>query len=475
MADDTRFALDYREEAPGRATADMYVGEDGQVTDQGVEGHLAAGVPGTVAGQAAAYERYGTLPWAQLVEPAIRLARDGFVVADYHHGSIRYKKDLLSQFPASVAVFLPGGEPPEVGSVFQQPDLARALQSIADDGPSAFYEGWIADSLAAEMRRGGGLINREDLAAYEAVWREPIQADYRGYQVLSMPPASSGGTTMTEILNIVEGFDLGTAGWHSAEAIHLAVEAMRRAYADRNFFLGDTDYVDVPLELLTSKAHADSLRASIDLSAASRSEDFNRVPVESLNTTHFSVVDAEGNAVAVTTTINSGFGSGVVVRGAGFVLNNEMDDFTSRAGVPNMYGLVQGEANAIAPGKRMLSAMTPTIVINPDGRTELVTGTPGGSTIITTVFQIVTNHIDFGLPVQTSVDAPRFHHQHLPDTIRFENGGLPDSVIAQLEALGHNIAERSGSSGNVESIYIAPDGTLIGGADQRGDSKALGY
>jgi len=420
MADDTRFALDYREEAPGRATADMYVDDDGRVTDQGLVGHLAAGVPGTVAGMEAAYERYGSLPWARLLEPAIRLARDGFEVADRHHGSIDYKRELLGKFPASAAVFLPNGEAPAVGSILRQPDLARTLQAIADGGATAFYEGWIADSVAAEMRRGGGLIERTDMAAYDAIWREPVQTVYRGYEVISMPPASSGGTTLTQMLNIVEGFDLAAEGWHSTQALHIAVEAMRRAYADRNFFLGDTDFVDVPLDYLLSKAHADSLRQSIDLTRASVSEDFNRVPVESENTTHFSVVDAAGNAMSVTTTLNSGFGSGVVVRGAGFVLNNEMDDFTSKAGVPNIYGLVQGEANAIAPGKRMLSAMTPTIVINPQGQTELVTGTPGGSTIITTIFQIVTNHIDFGLPVQASVNAPRFHHQHLPDMIQYE-------------------------------------------------------
>lgn len=475
MADDTRFALDYREEAPGGATADMYVDDDGRVTDQGLVGHLAAGVPGTVAGMEAAYERYGSLPWAQLLEPAIRLARDGFEVADRHHGSIHYKRELLGKFPASAAVFLRNGEAPAVGSILRQPDLARTLQAIADGGAAAFYEGWIADSVAAEMRRGGGLIELADMAAYDAIWREPVQTVYRGYDIISMPPASSGGTTLTQMLNIVGGFDLAAEGWHSAQAIHIAVEAMRRAYADRNFYLGDTDFVDVPLDYLTSKAHADSLRQSIDLTKASVSEDFNRVPVESENTTHFSVVDAAGNAMSVTTTLNSGFGSGVVVRGAGFVLNNEMDDFTSKAGVPNTYGLVQGEANAIAPGKRMLSAMTPTIVVNPEGRTELITGTPGGSTIITTIFQIVSNHIDFGLPVQASVNAPRFHHQHLPDVIRYEKDGLADSVIAQLNALGHEMSERAGISGNVESIYIAPDGTRFGAADPRRDSKALGY
>lgn len=480
LADDTRFALDYREEAPTRATADMFLDEEGTLTDRGVRGHLASGVPGTVAGMAAAHERYGTLEWARLVEPAVRLARDGFEIADRHHSSIRGNVDDLSPYPASAAAFLPNGEPPPVGSTFTQPDLARTLQAIADSGPRVFYEGWIADSLSAEMERGGGLIDRESLAAYRAEWREPVAANYRGYEVISMPPASSGGTTLTQILNIVEGYDLAEMGWHSADAVHVAVEAMRRAYADRNYFLGDTDFVDVPLRRLTSEAYADTLRSSIRMDSASLSETFNRVPLasggeESENTTHFSIVDAAGNAVAVTTTLNSGFGSGVTVRGAGFVLNNEMDDFTSKVGAPNIYGLVQGEANAIAPGKRMLSAMTPTIVINPQGFTELITGTPGGSTIITTIFQIVTNHIDFRLPAQTAVDAPRFHHQHLPDYVRYENGGLPDSVVAELEARGHEVRERGGISGNVESIYIAPDGTRVGAADPRRDSKAMGY
>ncbi len=532
LADDTRFALDYREEAPGGATADMYVDEDGNVTKQGLEGHLAAGVPGSVAGLEAAHKRYGSLPWARLLEPAIQLAREGFEVAKRHERSISSKSQLLGRFPASAAVFLPGGRAPVVGSTLRQPDLGRTLQAIAEGGAAVFYTGWIADSLAAEMRRGKGLINRADLAAYDAVWRDPIRTVYRGYEIISMPPASSGGTTLAQMLNIIEGFDLGAEGWHSAQAIHLAVETMRRAYADRNYYLGDSDFVDVPLDMLTSKVYADSLRRSIDPNRASASEEFNRVPVESENTTHLSVIDAGGNAVSVTTTLNSGYGSGVVVRGAGFLLNNEMDDFTSKPGVPNMYGLVQGEANAIAPGKRMLSAMTPTIVINPEGRTELITGTPGGSTIITTIFQIITNHIDFGLPVQTSVDAPRFHHQHLPDVIRFENGGLPDSVIAELRLLGHRVSERTGiihrfesgdlpdsvivalrrmgytvssrdclttdlsrrnsvvsaltalghdvskggcRSGNVESIYITPDGMLLGGADPRGSSKAMGY
>jgi gamma-glutamyltranspeptidase/glutathione hydrolase len=280
---------------------------------------------------------------------------------------------------------------------------------------------------------------------------------------------------MGQILNIVESWELGTLGWHSPAAIHLAVEAMRRAYADRNFYLGDPDQVEMPIDRLLSQTYADSLAGTIDLQQASRSEDFNRVPLESTQTTHFSIIDESGNAVAVTTTLNGGFGSGVVVRGAGFLLNNEMDDFTSKPGVPNAYGLVQGEANAIAPGKRMLSAMTPTVVINPAGRTELITGTPGGSTIITSIFQIVTNHIDFGLPVRTSVDAPRFHHQNLPDVIRFENDGLDPGTVEALRRMGHEVRERDGISGDVESIWIAPDGTRYGAADRRRDGSALGY
>ena len=272
------------------------------------------------------------------------------------------------------------------------------------------------------MKRGAGLITKQDLAGYRAIWRDPIEIEYRGWTLISMPPPSSGGVTMGQILNIVESWELGILGWHSPAAIHLAVEGMRRAYADRNFYLGDPDYVEMPIDRLLSQAYADSLAGTIDPDHASRSEDFNRVPLESTQTTHFSIMDEAGNAVAVTTTLNGGFGSYVVVRGAGFLLNNEMDDFTSKPGVPNAYGLVQGEANAIAPGKRMLSAMTPTVVINPAGRTELITGTPGGSTIITSIFQIVSNHIDFGLPVRTSVDAPRFHHQNLPDVIRYEAG-----------------------------------------------------
>jgi gamma-glutamyltranspeptidase/glutathione hydrolase len=474
LVDDTRAALDFRERAPGGADHDMYLGEDGEVTGASWTGHLAAGVPGSVAGMEEAHRRFGTLPWARLLEPAIRYA-NGFKLGPRLARALAGQGERFALFESTVTVFAPGGRPPPAGESFVQADLARTLEAIASGGAQAFYEGWIADSLVAEMERGGGLISHRDLASYEAVWRDPIEIEYRGREIISMPPPSSGGVTLTEMLHIVEGYDLAEMGWLSADAIHVAVEAMRRAYADRNHYLGDPDFVEIPMSRLLSRAHADSLRSTIDPARASRSERVNRTVAESTETTHFSVVDEEGNAVAVTTTLNGGFGSGVIVRGAGFLLNNEMDDFAAKPGSPNSYGLVQGEANAIEPGKRMLSSMTPTIVVAPDGRAELVTGTPGGATIITSIFQIVTGHIDFGLPVQTSVNAPRFHHQNLPDVIMFERAGLDADVIAELERRGHQVRQRGGYSGGVQSIYIAPDGTRFGAADPRQGSSAIGY
>ncbi len=475
MADDTRAALDFREKAPLAATADMYLDAEGRVTDAGVIGYLAAGVPGSVAGMEAAWKRFGSLPWSDLLQPAIRLARDGFVIGPRHLAAVGNRIEDLLESPTTAAVFLPGGQAPARGSLFRQPDLARALESISMDGAGAFYRGWIADSVVAEMERGGGIITHEDLAAYEAIWRDPVVLGYRGYEIITMPPPSSGGVTMGQILNIVEKFDLADFGWLSADHVHVAVEAMRRAYADRNFYLGDPDYVEIPMGRLLSQAYADSLASTINMRLASDSRAFSRVPEESTQTTHFSIVDRDGNAVASTTTLNSWFGSRVVVRGAGFLMNNEMDDFTSKPGVPNIYGLVQGKANSIEPGKRMLSAMTPTIVVDPEGRTDLVTGTPGGATIITTVFQIVSNHIDFAIPVRSSVDAPRFHHQHLPDMVRYEPSGLPAEVIAELRRRGHILEERVGTSGDVQSIQITNEGTLLGASDRRRGGRALGF
>jgi gamma-glutamyltranspeptidase/glutathione hydrolase len=477
--DGSEVALDFREEAPGAATGDMFLDEEGNVTGESWTGHLAAGVPGSVAGMAEAHRRFGTLPWSRVLRPALELARDGFRVDSAFHAGIASEADRLGRFPASAAKWLPGGDPPEMGTTFRQPELARVLRAVSDSGPGAFYRGWIADSIAAEMRRGGGLVDRDDLAAYEAVWRDPVRVDYRGRRIVSMPPPSSGGVTLAEIFHVVDGFDLDSAGFGSADAVHVAVEAFRRAYADRNFHLGDPDFVEMPLERLTSPAYGDSLAASIRMDRASSSERFRKVPApdslpESRETTHFSVVDAAGGAVAVTTTLNGFFGSAVTVPGTGMLLNNEMDDFTAKPGVPNQYGLVQGRANAVAPGKRMLSSMSPTIVVGSDGSTELVTGTPGGSTIITTVFQVVSNHVDHGMSAAAAVRAPRFHHQHLPDVVRFEPGGLEREVVEELRRRGHRVEVRSGTSGNVQSIRIRPDGTRVGVPDPRGTGTAAG-
>ena len=476
--DGTEAALDFREEAPSGATEDMFLDEDGNVTDASWTGPLAAGVPGSVAGMAEAHRRFGSLPWSRLLEPAVRAAADGFRMDSAVHAMIVEEAPRLRRFPSSAAKWLPGGEPPPVGAVFRQPALARTLRTVAESGADAFYEGWIADSLAAEMEREGGLITRRDLAAYEAVWRDPVTVRYRDWRIVSMPPPSSGGVTLAEIFNIVEGYRLDSLGFGSADAVHVTAEAFRRAFADRNYYLGDPDFVDMPLERLTSQAYADSLRGTIRMDSASDSDEFTRVPVagESSETTHYSIVDSAGAAVSVTTTLNGFLGSAVTVRGAGFVLNNEMDDFTAKPGVPNAYGLVQGEANAIRPGKRMLSAMTPSVVVDAEGRTRLVTGAPGGSTIITTVFQVISNTLDHGMGGQAAVNAPRVHHQHLPDTVYYERDGLGTDALAELRRRGHVLEEREGYKGRVQSVWIGDDGLRFGASDPRAyGGRAMGH
>ncbi len=470
-------ALDFREEAPRAATRDMFLGPDGGVTGESWTGPLASGVPGSVAGMAAAHRRFGSLPWPRVLEPAVRLAERGFRVDSAMHRELAEEARRLRRFPASAAKWLPGGDPPFPGSTFRQPDLARVLRTLAREGPRAFYEGWIADSVAAQMERSGGLVDRRDLAAYEAVWREPVAFGYRDHRIVAMPPPSSGGVALAEIFRIVEGFRPDTLGFGSADAVHVAVEAFRRAFADRNYYLGDPDFVDMPLERLTGLAHADSLRSTIRMDSASPSARFTRVPRrdgESSETTHLSVVDSAGTAVALTTTINGYYGSAVTARGTGILLNNEMDDFTARPGVPNAYGLVQGEANAVAPGKRMLSSMSPTLLVGPDGGTRLATGSPGGARIITTVYQVISGMVDFGLGAQAAVNAPRFHHQHLPDTVRLEPDGLRPATIAELRRRGHRVADREGYSGNVQSVWIRPDGTRVGAVDPRRGGAAAG-
>ncbi len=478
-ADGETAAIDYREKAPLAATRDMYLDENGDLTDRSVVGHLAAGVPGTVDGMWEAHQRYGTMAWDDLVEPAILLA-DGFEVGERFLGSLQPTMiEALSAFPASAQQFLPrDGAPPLVGDTLRQPDLAATLRRIRDEGPDGFYRGETADLIVAEMERGGGIITHEDLLQYTPAWRDPITFTYRDHTVHSMPPSSSGGATMAEMANILERYDLSGMGYQSAEAIHLYAEAWKRAYADRNHYLADPDFVDMPLDRMTSSAYAAERAASISVDAATPSTEvgpgMEEGPDEGENTTHFSIVDADGNAVSVTTTINSWYGSKVTVTGAGFVLNNEMDDFAAKPGTPNQFGLVQGENNAVGPGKRMLSAMTPSIVVAPDGELLMVTGTPGGSTIITTVFQTISNVLDYGMNVVQAVNAPRVHHQHLPDQIYYEAGGLDPATVARLTAMGHTMVERNDVSGDVQAILVTSAG-LTAWSDPRRGGVAIGY
>ncbi len=467
-------ALDYREAAPGRATRDMYLDSVGTLTDRSVTGHLAAGVPGSVAGLHEAWRAHGRLSWAAVLAPAIRLARDGHAIDSARHDAIRGDAERLGRFPASRAQFLPGDRPPVIGSVWSQPDLGRTLQLISDSGPGVFYRGQIADLIAAEMERGGGLISRSDLARYEAKWRTPVTLRYRGHTIYSMPPVSSGGITMGLILNILEGYDTVPA-FGSTAAVHRLAEAMRRAFVERNRWLGDPDFVTIPVDRLLSKEYAARLRAGIAPGHATPTPPRGLEERSGVNTTHYSVVDADGNAASVTTTLNGGFGSAVTVGGGGFLLNNEMDDFTTAVGQPNMFGLVQGAANAIEPGKRMLSSMTPSIVLDPAGRLLLVVGTPGGPTIITTVAQVLLNVLDYGMALPDAVTAPRVHHQAVPDTLRYERGGLALETVAGLTALGHAVAERRGKSGIVAAIGRTPAGEWVGVADPRSAGGAAGY
>src|SRR6266702_8854452 len=464
-------ALDYREAAPAAATHDMFRDSAGNPTDKSEIGHLASGVPGSVAGLYEAWKKYGSLPWAALIAPAIRLAQ-GHVIDSARTRDIASDRELLAQFPASRAQFLVHDSAPPPRTMWRQPDLARTLQLISDSGPDVFYRGQIADLIVAEMQRGGGLITKEDLSSYQPKWRTPVQLTYRGYTIYSMPPPSSGGVTMGEMLNMLEGYDtipaFGTAGY-----VHLLTEVMRRAFIDRNRWLGDPDFVDMPLDRLLSKSYAATLRAQIDPRHATPTP-LQAASGEAMRTTHYSVVDEKGNAVSVTTTLNGGFGSGVTVTGAGFLLNNEMDDFTSAPGKPNMYGLIQGDANAIQPRKRMLSAMTPSIVTDSTGQVQLIVGSPGGPTIITTVAQVILNVLDQHMSLADVVAAPRIHHQALPDQTFYERAGLTDSTVRALEAMGHKMEMRRGHSGVVAAIQKTAGG-WVGVSDPRTAGGAIGY
>jgi gamma-glutamyltranspeptidase/glutathione hydrolase len=436
-------ALDFRETAPAAATRDMFLDGHGAATDRSITGHLAAGVPGSVAGLWALHQKFGTKPWAELVTPAIELAEEGFAVDADFASSIEDEKARLAKFPASASLFLRDGAKPAEGSRWLNGDLARVLRGIASDGRNGFYTGATAGLIVDEMQRGGGIITRADLEGYQPKWRDPVEFTYRGRRVISMPPPSSGGVTLAMIAQQLEAYNLEELGWHTVPAIHVQAEAMRRAFAVRNELLGDPDVVKVDVARLSSKAFARELQSSINLDRATPSSQVSGrsgIAHDGPHTTHFSVVDAAGNAVALTTTINSGFGSAVTVTGGGFLLNDEMDDFAAKPGSPNQFGLVQGENNAIAPGKRMLSAMTPTIVLGNDGKPTLVTGASGGPFIITTAWEIISNILDYHMSAGGAMSAPRLHHQHLPDQISLEQDGFDRSIQQGLDKLGHRLA-----------------------------------
>jgi gamma-glutamyltranspeptidase / glutathione hydrolase len=493
-ADGKTHFVDFREKAPAAASENMYLDAHGNVlpessTQSSLVGYRAVGVPGTVAGLAYAEKQYGKLSLEKVIAPAIKLARDGFPLA-YEDTQDLKGDEHLAKFPESKRIFLRNGNYYQVGEIFKQPELARTLERIAKN-PDDFYHGALARELAAAIQAGGGLITAADLAAYEVKEREPIRGSYRGYDVISAPPPSSGGVALIEILNILEGFDLAKLGNRSAAAIHLEVEAFRRAFYDRADFMGDPDFSQVPVAQLIDKKYAEAWRESIDLNHASVSKDLKRPSFDELervaqslplairepqHTTHFSVVDAEGNAVALTTTLNDTFGSRVTATGLGFLLNDEMDDFASKQGVPNGYGLIQGPANAIGPGKRPLSAMTPTIVLK-DGKLFLVLGSPGGPRIITFVANFLLGVVDFGLDIQEAVNAPRFHNQWLPDQIVVEERLSPDTMNL-LRSKGHKVEiDRSwGDWGDGECIMIDPKtGERLGASDGRNNGKAVGY
>lgn len=470
-------AIDYRERAPRRATRDMFLDENGAVdNDKARFSYLSAGVPGTVAGLHHALTQYGTMTWSELLQPAITIAEDGLVVSGDLAEALKRRQSRLGRDPASLKAFYKAdGTAYAPGDILRQPDLAWSLKQLAKQGPDAFYKGAIADKIVAAMQANGGLIDHEDLAGYVATERTPVTGTYRGYDIVSMPLPSSGGVLVVQMLNVLEHFDLKGAGFGSARAIHIMTEAMRTAYADRSKHLGDPDFYKPSVDWLMTESYARKIAADIDVRNARKSEDVLpavNAAYESPDTTHFGVMDADGNAVVNTYTLNFSYGSGITVPGAGFLLNNEMDDFSAKPGTPNGYGLLGDDANAIEPGKRPLSSMTPTFVFR-DGKPWLATGSPGGSRIITTVLQVIINAIDHGMSVQDAVAAPRFHHQWYPDRLFMEPGFSPDT-IAILQAIGHDVDVRPRTMGSAQTILF--DGQYQRGAadPRRPDALAIG-
>ena len=469
--------VDFREKAPAAATPEMFTDANGAYSaTKHHRTHLSVGVPGTVAGFALVHQKYGQAKWSTIVDPAVALARDGFDVPTGLASSLSSAVQRLKQYPATVAAYSKNGTPYAVGEHMTLPDLAKTLGRIRDQGRDGFYAGETAKLIVAEMQRGGGVISAKDLADYQAVERAPVKGRFNGYEVISMPPPSSGGVAMLEMLNILEGYDLKAAGHNSPKYLHLLTESMRRAFLDRAKFLGDPDFVEVPVAKLTDKAYAKTLRDGIAMDKASPS-----IPAqvaeghESLETTHYSVVDRNGMAVSVTYTLEAGYGLGAVVGGAGFLLNNEMGDFNGKPGLTDSTGLIGTAPNLARPGKRMVSSMTPSILTK-DGKVVAVIGSPGGRTIINTVLQVALNVMAFGMPIQEAVNAPRMHHQWLPNTVTIERNGVPESTVQALTAMGHKVVFGA-QQGTAHSIMIDPrTGHRIGAADPRDrDAGAVGH
>lgn len=478
LEDGTNTTIDYREKAPISAFRDMYLDENGDfVPELSQEGVTAAGVPGSVAGMLYALEKYGTMDIETILQPAIDLAKNGFPIPYNTMRSLNWHQGIYKKYPSTTKIFVKDTTGFEEGELLVQTDLAKTLEEIKNNGRDGFYKGWVADSIVAQMERSDGYITHKDLEKYEPVEREPIIGKYREHTIVSMPPPSSGGIALVQLLNILENFDIQKDQWGSSLHIHRLVEAMKRVYADRAEHLGDMDFYDVPLKWLISKDYANEIFRTITSTATSSDSISYGVPNvsgESEETTHYSIYDKHGNAVSVTTTINGSYGCYEVVDGAGFFLNNEMDDFSSKPGVPNMYGLLGSDANSIQPEKRMLSSMTPTIVLK-DDKPYLVVGSPGGSTIITVVLQVIMNCIDFNLDIATAINMPRIHHQWKPDKIYYEKFSLPLDVKKNLENMGHNLGYGR-MLGLVEGIMIDHEDDIIYGAtDARGNGLAKGY
>ncbi|HEU5240046.1 MAG TPA: gamma-glutamyltransferase [Pyrinomonadaceae bacterium] len=491
-------AIDYREMAPAAANRNIYLDKDGNVIKgEGgpIEGYRAAGVPGTVRGMELALKKYGSgkLTWSQLIEPARRLAANGFTVTRSLARSLRGRREItrdnevveedreyLAKYPETKRIYLNNGNFYNEGDLFRQPDLAATFARLQQGGPNEFYQGQTARMIVDDMKQHNGLITIEDMRGYVAKERVPLRGTYRGYEIISMPPPSSGGAVLIEMLNILEGYDLKKIDWASSDRYHLMTEAMRRAFADRAEYMGDTDFVKVPIAGLIDKKYAAQLRGTINTERASSSEQVKAgkpVGYESEETTHFTVVDAEGNAVANTYTLNNSYGSAVVAKGTGIIMNDEMDDFAAKPGTPNLYGLIQGERNAVAPRKRPLSAMTPTFVLRKDGSLWFTVGSPGGPTIINTVLDVITNVIDYNMNIQQAIDAPRIHHQWLPDELVYEPYGLSGDTQRALTSKGHKLVKKPRYLGDCEGIMIEEKtGIRLGATDpRRSDGLAVVY